>query len=214
MFIIEWFRSLTLAGQIFTCVAVPTTVVLLVQTVLMLIGGFAEAEGIGDELPDDIPDAAPDGTVDGVFGDSDIEDVTDTVGLEGFRIFTVRGIIAFFVVFGWVGVAMDGIPLYWTIPIAAACGFIMMVLLAFFYRLAMKLRNNGNTDNRNAIGVSGKVQLLIPPARSGEGKVHIMLQGSYIERDAVTDDSEAIPTGSEIVVVGVSGQTTLIVKRK
>jgi hypothetical protein len=41
-----------------------------------------------------------------------------------------------------------------------------------------------------------------------------MLQGSYVERSAVTDDEEAIPTGSEIIVVGVSGQTDLIVKRK
>ena len=78
----------------------------------------------------------------------------------------------------------------------------------------MKLRNDGNTDNRNAVGTAGKVQLTIPPARTGEGKVHVMLQGSYVERSAVTDDEEAIPTGSEVVVVGVSGQTDLVVKRK
>ena len=41
-----------------------------------------------------------------------------------------------------------------------------------------------------------------------------MLQGSYVERNAVTDEIEAIPTGAEIVVVGVSGQMDLIVKRK
>ena len=41
-----------------------------------------------------------------------------------------------------------------------------------------------------------------------------MLQGSYVERDAVTDDEETIPTGSEVVVIGLSGQTTLVVKRK
>jgi hypothetical protein len=41
-----------------------------------------------------------------------------------------------------------------------------------------------------------------------------MLQGAYVERNAVTDDEEAIPTGAEIIVVGVSGQTDLVVKRK
>ena len=41
-----------------------------------------------------------------------------------------------------------------------------------------------------------------------------MLQGAYVERGAVTDETEAIPTGSEIVVVGVSGQTDLVVRRK
>ena len=78
----------------------------------------------------------------------------------------------------------------------------------------MRLRNDGNTDNRNAIGTAGKVQLTIPPARSGEGKVHLMLQGAYVERNAVTDDEDAIPTGAEVIIVGVSGQTDLIVKRK
>jgi membrane protein implicated in regulation of membrane protease activity len=41
-----------------------------------------------------------------------------------------------------------------------------------------------------------------------------MLQGSYVERDAVTDSDEEIPTGSEIVVVGLSGQTDLVVRKK
>ena len=214
MFIVEWFTSMNLAGQIFTCIAVPATLVLLIQTVLMLIGAdSAEADGIGDDLPDDIPDGD---TPDGVFGSDEVTDVVDSAGLEGLRIFTVRGIIAFFVVFGWVGVLMDnsGCRLWLTVLVSTACGIATMIGLAFIFKAVMKLRNDGNVDNRNAVGVSAKVQLIIPPERSGEGKVHLMLQGAYIERDAVTDDREAIPTGSEVIVVGVSGQTTLVVKRK
>jgi hypothetical protein len=41
-----------------------------------------------------------------------------------------------------------------------------------------------------------------------------MLQGAYVERNAVTDEAESIPTGCEIIVVGTSGQTSLVVKRK
>jgi hypothetical protein len=44
--------------------------------------------------------------------------------------------------------------------------------------------------------------------------VQVILQGSLVERNAVTDESEEIPTGSEIIVIGVSGQTNLVVKRK
>ena len=55
MFIIEWFTSMSIAGQIFTCVAIPATLVLIIQTVLMLIGaGSSDADGLGDDLPDDI----------------------------------------------------------------------------------------------------------------------------------------------------------------
>ena len=218
MFIIEWFTSMSLAGQIFACIAIPATLVLIVQTVMMLIGaGSSDADGLGDDLPEDIPDEIPDGNgIDGVFGDNEVTDLADSVGFEGLRIFTVRGIIAFLVVFGWVGVLMDRpeIELWITLLVAFVRGFAMMVLLAILFKWVMKLRNDGNIDNRNAIGVSGKVQLTIPASRSGEGKVHLMLQGSYIERDAVTDDKEPIPTGSEVVVIGLSGQTTLVVKRK
>ena len=212
MFIIDWWNSLSTAAQIFACVAIPATLVLLIQTIMMFLGLGEDSDG----GMDDIGDGADTDIGDGDLGDDIDADIYDAAGLDGLRIFTVRGIIAFFVVFGWVGVLMDssGADLYLTLPIAAVCGFGMMVALAFLFRAVMRLRSDGNIDNRNAIGTAGKVQLTIPPARTGEGKVHLMLQGAYVERSAVTDEEEAIPTGCEIVVVGVSGQTDLVVKRK
>ncbi len=214
MFLANWWGAMGTVEQVFTCIAIPFTLVLLIQTVMMFIGMGDDGDGLGDDLPDagEIGDDVPDG----IFGDSDAPDIDDVSGLDGLRIFTVRGMVAFFVVFGWIGAAMSaaGAQLYLTIPVAIACGFAMMLVLAFLFRAVMKLRSDGNIDNRNAVGVSGRVQLTIPPARSGEGKVHVMLQGSYVERDAMTDEENAIPTGAEIVVVGVSGQTTLIVRKK
>ncbi len=210
---IEWWNSLGIASQIFYCIAVPATLVLLIQTIMMLIGigDDGDVDNIGD-----VPDDVPDDVTDGVFGEDSVSEAVDASGLEGLRIFTLRGIIAFFVVFGWVGVVMQEaeIHLAITLSVAVVSGFVMMVALAFLFRTVMKLRSDGNTDNRNAIGTSGKVYLSIPPARSGEGKVQVMLQGAFVERNAVTDETEAIPTGTEIVVVGVSGQVDLVVKRK
>ena len=209
---IEWWNSLGIALQVFYCIAIPSTLVLLIQTLLMFIGMDDEVGGAAD-ISAKIDSGFSD---DGIFGEDSITEASDTWGLEGLRIFTVRGIISFFVVFGWVGVVMlsAGVPIWITISVAIICGFGMMLLLAVLLNVVMKLRSAGNTDNRNAIGTSGKVYLTVPPERSGEGKVYIMLQGSYVERAAVTDHTEAIPTGTEIVVVGVSGQTALVVKRK
>ena len=209
---VEWWNSLGIALQVFYCIAIPSTLVLLIQTILMFIGmdeDVGDASDIGGEIDSGNID-------DGIFGEDSITEVADTWGLEGLRIFTVRGIISFFVVFGWVGVVMlsAGVPIWVTVPVAMICGFCMMLLLAVLLNLVMKLRSDGNIDNRNAIGTAGKVYLTIPPERTGEGKVYVMLQGSYVERDAVTDDKEAISTGAEIVVVGVSGQTALVVRRK
>lgn len=208
---IDWWNSLTLVSQIFYCIAVPSTLLLLIQTIMMLVGlGDDAASDIGDV---DVSDAD---VSDGVFGDNEITEIPDDFGLEGLRILTVKGIISFLVVFSWVGIVLEsvGAQLFITIPVSAVCGFATMLLLAFLMRAVMKLRSDGNMDTKNAIGTSGKVYLTIPPARSGEGKVQLLLQGSFVELSAVTDDETAIPTGSEIVVVGVSGQTDLVVRRK
>ena len=208
---VDWWNALSGVAQIFYCIAIPSTLVLLIQTVMLFIG-------IGDDDLDDIGNATADDVEvgDGVFGEDAVTDVQDIAGLEGLRIFTLRGIIAFFVTFGWVGVVMEaaGAMLWLNIIVSFVCGAVMMVLLAWLFRAVMRLRSDGNVDNRNAVGTAGKVYLTIPPARSGEGKVQVMLQGSYVERNAVTDDAEPIPTGCEIVVVGVSGQTDLVVRRK
>ncbi len=210
MALMEWWQALSLASQIFYCIAIPATLVLVIQTVMMLFGiddGEADFDG-------DVGDADID---DGIFGDDiDTADDLDISALDSLHIFTLRGIIAFFVVFGWVGVAMQtkGVNLFITLPVAFLCGVLMMFAIAYMFKGVMRLRQSGTVDNRNAIGAAGKVYLAIPPERTGEGKVNIMLQGAYVEKNAVTDESEPIPTGSEIIVVGLSGGTTLVVKRK
>ncbi len=210
MSLVEWWNSLGLASQILYCIAIPATLVLLIQTLFMFFGADDSADG---DVEFDASDTDFD---DGIFGqDSDI-DVDDISGLEGLHIFTVRGIIAFFVIFGWVGIVMQSadISLLITLPVATICGFAIMVAIAYLFKVIMRLKSNGTADNRNAVGAAGKVYLTIPPSRSGEGKVNVMLQGAYVERNAVTDEVESIPTGCEIIVVGVSGQTSLVVKRK
>ena len=41
-----------------------------------------------------------------------------------------------------------------------------------------------------------------------------MLQGTYVEREAVTDEDAPLPYGTEVVVIGLSGESTLVVARK
>ncbi len=197
-----------LASQILYCIAIPATLVLLIQTLLMFFGFDDSADG-------DIEMDAADGDWDGDILGEDV-DIDAVSGLESLHIFTFRGVLAFFIIFGWVGIVMQSadINLPITLIVATACGFAMMVGIAYLFKMVMRLKSDGTADNRNALGCAGKVYLTIPPSRSGEGKVNIMLQGAYVERNAVTDETVSIPTGCEIIVVGTSGQTSLIVKRK
>ena len=206
-----WWESLSTFSQVLACMAIPATLILLIQTILTLIG-------IGDNGVDsDIGDADIDAdAADGVFGAELTDGDSAPSGLDGLRIFSVRGIIAFFVVFGWTGILLDSLSLspVISVGVGAVAGFLIMLLIALLFRAVMKLESDGNVDNRNALGVSGTVYLKIPPNREGTGKVNIMIQGSYCERDAVTDENEALPTGCEIVVMSLSGQHPLEDKRK
>jgi hypothetical protein len=61
------------------------------------------------------------------------------------------------------------------------------------------------------VGKAGAVYLRIPANRSGSGKITLNLQNRTMEYQAVTA-GEAIPTGANIVVVGVVGPDTVEVE--
>ncbi len=216
---LQWWDSLSSFSQVLACMAIPATLILLIQTVLMLIGlgsdGGADVDTDTDVDIDTDIDVDTD-VSDGVFGHELTDGDVDPSGLDGLRIFSIRGLIAFFVVFGWTGIALDsaGVSPVISSFAAVAAGFLMMVVIALVFRAISKLENNGNIDNRNALGVAGTVYLKIPAEREGQGKVNVMIQGTLCERDAVTDEQTDLPTGSEVVVVALSGQNTLVVKKK
>ena len=224
---LDWWASLTLIEQIFAYVAFPATLLLLLQTVLLLFGlgdndadtDFSNHDGLfGHDMPEvdhDISlDPGHDLPADGIFG----EDHPDAVfhGDSGLRLFTVRGLVAFFAVLGWTGLTLSrgGIAPSLALIFALLAGFGALLLVAYVMKWLYKSQHNGNMDLRNALGVSGTVYITIPPARADQGKVNLMLQGQYCELSAVTDQETPIATGTEITVVGISGANTLVVKRK
>jgi len=194
----EWWEALDTAGRVFACIAIPSSVLLVIQIILNLLG-------IGMEGDVDIPDADGDGDID--FNDYVLDD--------GFRFFTVRGIIAFLAVLGWTGLTMlsydNGLPV--TLLVAVLAGALAMFVIALMFRLFMKLQNDGTADIQNAVGKTGVVYLTVPPSRSEKGKVSVVFQDKLTEIDAVTDDSAPLKYGTEIVVVGISGQNTVIVSK-
>lgn len=195
----EWWISLGNAGQIFACIAIPATLILLLQTLLTLFGFWGD-DGDADTDFDDADDA---------FHDHDSLD-------GGLRLFTLRGFIAFFSVMGWMGMICCelelSLPL--SIIISAVSGFLAMILIAAIMKWLMGLQYDGTEDIRNALGVSGTVYMRIPPSRSGKGKVNAIINGKLSEKYAVTDEETMINNDEEITVVGISGEDTLIVRRK
>ena len=208
-----WWLALGTVGQVFACIAIPATVILIIQMILTLIGMG------GDNMDADADTDGADG-FDGVDTDIDDGGVPDDADLDiadgGLRVFTLRGLIAFFSVTGWVGTVCCefdlNLPI--TILISIASGLLAMFAIAAIMKWLLKLQYDGTEDIKDALGVSGTVYMRIPPARSGKGKVNVIVQGKLCEKEAVTDDETVINRDEEITVIGISGGETLIVRRK
>jgi len=199
-----WWQGLGLVGQIMACAAIPMTVVMLLQLVLMIIGsGFAG----GEET-----DFDSEGT------DKDIDHPANEVGNNSnssiWRIFTIRGIVAFFALGGWAGLAAlsAGIPVLWSIQIALLTGVAALLLASFIIQLALKMQDSGNLNLKNALSKVAEVYITIPPSRSYIGKVTMLLQVRFVELDVVTDSASEIRPRTKVEVVSITDKGRLVVR--
>jgi len=237
----NWWTSMNFIEQVLTCIAIPATLILIIQTLMQLFGavgaaadGGAEADTSGLEF--DHGGVEIDHGLDGGFvhdggGTSvsgpDTHDMLTHATVQngphvdhpheaGMKIFTLRGIVAFLCVFGWSGLLMmrSGVQAVFAMVFAIAFGTAAMVLLAFIFAQLMKMQYNGTEDVRTAVGSGGTVYLAIPPMREGVGKVNVIVSGRYAEYEAVTDEKTEIEPFAEVNVIALSSDGKLVVIRK
>ena len=185
----SWWQGMDFFAKIFWAIALLFSLLFLVQLVMSFAGGDgSEATGDADEY---------------VSGDDGI----------GYQFFTIRNMIAFFTFFGWAGVAgiSGGLNKGLTIAIAVVAGSVVVVMMAFLFRSMSKLKQSGTLQLKNAVGVIAETYLFIPASRGGFGKVHVKVQGSLHELQAITDDAEQIATGKLVKVTGIVNDSVLLV---
>ena len=223
-----WFQALSWLEQVFALCAIPATIVLVLQTLLLLLG-LGDSGGSDTDLSSDVSGMGDAGDlsdmgidfsdfdmdIDGIpSGDSDIpSDISVDTGL---RLFTVRGLVTFFTLFGWTGLVCSQAEYGTTLSIFVSflAGAAGMFITAYIMKAVTKMQSDGTLDLRNAVGKSAAVYIRVPASRTGKGKVNIILQERLIELSAVTDEKTDLPTDSEVVVVGLSGGDTLLVSAK
>ena len=186
---IQWWNNMDLVGQIFALIAIPATLVLVIQTVLLFFG----------------------------FGDDDIDidgsDI-DIDGSDGMALFSIRGIMGMAAIGGWSGLVMyeAGINIWVTILLALAFGFLALVGIAYIMKLASKLQSSGNIDLGSAIGKVGTVYIPIPPRMQGTGKINITLQERFLEVSAMTNVDRKIATGESVRIVATDENSVVVVE--
>lgn len=193
----EWWESLSQISQVFATVAIPATVIMILQTILLFFG-----IGVGEDV--EIAD--------------DVDDVTGDVldGSDGLSLFTIRGIVAFFAVGGWTGIAVDniGAPKTLSVILSLLAGSAALFGIAYLFKFALKLQNNGTLAIENAVGKTGEVYIPIPANRKGSGKVMVTVQERLCELVAITSEERELKTGEFIrVIESIDDQTVLVVSQ-
>ncbi len=185
---IQWWTNLETVQQVFALVAIPSTLIMIIQTVMLVIGMAQDA-------------------------DLDIDDVPETLD-DGLTLFSVRGIVTMLAVTGWCAVALvdSGLNDALAIVLSVLLGFLALVGTAYLMRAVYRLQASGNIDVGNAVGKVAQVYIPIAGESKKTGKVTMTLHEKYCEFDAITTARETLTTGSYVRVVAVDGAGVLVVE--
>jgi len=184
-----WWTSLDLYMKIMWGIAIPFSVIFLIQTVMTFIG-------MGDNGE--------------ISGDADAD--SDT-GIP-FQFFTFRNFVNFFLGFSWAGISFYETieSKVWLTLLCVFTGLVLVaIVMALLYALS-KATQSGNIDINNAIGRPATVYFTIPAAGKGTGKIQMTIQQAVREYDAVSKLDEPVSTGSLVRVKSVIDAHTLLIE--
>jgi hypothetical protein len=141
-------------------------------------------------------------------GDADLTEASDA------SLLSMRSITAFFVGFGWTGVAMmrggSSVPVATVAALVVGSGFMFAVF--GLMKVLYSMRSSGTIDYHNAIGEVGQVYVTIGPAMAKAGQVEVMIQGRLCTVTAMTRASHTLDARTRVKVVGLVDGTTLLVE--
>ncbi len=218
----QWWGSMDLFTHILYCVSIPSTLILIIQAILIVIG-------FGNGGPDvNLSDTS--GFEMGDVGSGceicDATDFTDVVGHDhadilnpadagAMHLFTFQGIITFLCVFSWVGILTYMASQNILIAVLAGflCGAAAMFGVAKIIQISSRLTQIGNLDPKHFLGETGTVYFTIPANAKGQGKINISLGERLAEFSAITEDGEDIPSGVNVRVVDLRAENVLVVEK-
>lgn len=173
----------------FWYIAIPVSLIFLIQTIMTFIGVDA-ADGLEADF-------------DGDLGHSH----------EPFQLFSFRNLTNFLIGFSWAGISLYkliGNPFLLTI-IAVLIGIAFVAVFFFIIRQLSKFSENNSFQLSNTINQVGSVYLSIPEHKSGKGKVQISVKGTIHELDAITESSR-IKTNETVRIIGIENNILVVEK--
>jgi hypothetical protein len=186
----EFFENLDPLLRAFWFVAIPTSLIFVIQTIMTFIGVDAT-----DGLEADF--------------DSDLNG-----GDAPFQLFSLRNLINFLLGFSWSGVSFYN-SISSPVILILVCFAIGVAFVALFFviiKQIQKLAEDNSFKISNTLNKTAEVYLTIPENKKGLGKVIISVNGSVHELSAMTENDK-IASGSVVKVLKIESNSILIVEK-
>lgn len=187
----QFFNELEPLLRMFWYIAIPVSIIFLIQTVMTFMGAD---------------------THDGQFADfdGDLSDSHDTP----FQLFSFRNLINFLIGFSWAGISFYKTITNATLLVtfAVVIGLLFIFLFWFIVKQLLKLAEDNSFNSKEMLGKSAQVYLSIPSAKSGKGKIQVSIRGAFHEIDAVTEN-EALPSGAMVKIKDLIDSNLVLVEK-
>lgn len=185
---LNFLEGMSALQQGFWWVAIITSIIFLVQTLLTFIGSDT-SDGLNADF---------DGNLDHVDAP--------------FQLFSLRNLINFLLGFGWAGVAFFDVieNKMLLLVLATVVGIIFVLLFFFLIKQILKLTEDNTFKIENLKGKTGEVYINIPKEKSGRGKILISTNGTNHELDAMTLCETMIPSSSMVKVIDVEDKILIV----
>ncbi len=173
----------------FWFVAIPASLIFIIQTIMTFVGADA-SDGLEADFDSDL-------------GGGDTP----------FQLFSLRNLINFLLGFSWTGISfyttISNKPIL--IILSLMAGILFVYLFFIIIRQVQKLAEDNSFKIVNTLNKTAEVYLTIPENKKGKGKIMISVNGAFHELEAMTEN-ERIPSGSVVKVVRIENNNILIVE--
>lgn len=186
----ETLQNLEPLLRTFWYVALPTSLIFVIQTV-MTFAGADSSDGLDADFDGDLSGAdAP------------------------FQLFSLRNLINFLLGFSWTGISFYQIiqNKFLLITLSLFVGALFLYLFFAIVRQIQKLAENNSFTIAKTLNKTAEVYLTIPANKSGKGKIIVSVNGALHELEALTNH-DAIPSGTIVKITAIENNSTPVVEK-
>lgn len=169
-------------------VAIISSLVFTIQTLLLFVGFDADGNFDGGDVSFDV---------------------------DGLALVSVKTVACFLLGFGWCGVIISPffVEAWITALISLGVGTLFMLGAWVLLKQVLTLSQDNTFHTEKVVGYTADVYLRIPADTRKSGKIMVSYEGSLHELQAFNTSGEEIPTGAKVRVVATIDDAAVLVEK-